>query len=191
MASMPPPITNVIAFDDGSFDRRRHRGGVLLVGAVFARTRLDGLVSGRVRRDGTDAPLRMAALLAGSQFDGHVRAILLKGIAVAGFNVVDIHRLWDLTGRPVVVLARRPPDLAAIRRALAHVRGGERKWALIERAGPMEPLGRLHVQRAGIGYEATRALLEATTLHGHIPEPLRVAHLIAGGLASGRSRGRA
>jgi endonuclease V-like protein UPF0215 family len=187
---MPSPITNVIAFDDGPFDRARG-GRVLLVGAVFARTRLDGVVSGWVRRDGSDAAARMAALLAGSQFDRHVRAILLKGIAVAGFNVVDVHALSAETGRPVVVVARRAPDMARIQRALAHVRGGARKWALIERAGVMEPLGHLQVQRAGISYEATRALLEATTLHGLIPEPLRAAHLIAGGVVSGRSRGRA
>jgi endonuclease V-like protein UPF0215 family len=28
-------------------------------------------------------------------------------------------------------------------------------------------------------------------LHGNVPEPLRLAHLIAGGIAVGRSRGRA
>jgi endonuclease V-like protein UPF0215 family len=34
-------------------------------------------------------------------------------------------------------------------------------------------------------------LVAATTLHGNIPEPLRIAHLIAGGIVAGRSRGRA
>jgi uncharacterized protein len=91
----------------------------------------------------------------------------------------------------VIVVARRAPDYRAIRRALAHLPGGARKWSLIERAGPMEPIGHLLVQRAGISFEAARALLDATTLHGHIPEPLRAAHLIAGGLVTGRSRGRA
>jgi len=184
-------ITNVVAFDDGPFDRRTRRGGVLLVGAVFARTRLDGVVSGRVRRDGRDATARMAALLAGSQFDRHVRAILLGGIAVAGFNVVDIHELAAVTGRPVVVVARRAPRLDLIREALTRIPGGAHRWALIERAGPMEPAGKIWIQRAGITFDATRAMLAATTLHGSLPEPLRVAHLIAGGIVAGKSRGRA
>jgi endonuclease V-like protein UPF0215 family len=188
---MTRPIANVIGFDDGPFDRRSHRGDVLVVGAVCARTRLDGVVSGRVRRDGRNATTCMAALLAGSQFDRHVRAILLNGIAVAGFNVVDIHGLAAATGRPVVVVARHPPDMAAIRRALTHVPGGDRKWALIVGAGPMESSGPLWIQRAGISLDATRAMLAATTLHGHLPEPLRLAHLIAGGIAAGKSRGRA
>jgi endonuclease V-like protein UPF0215 family len=188
---MTRPIANVIGFDDGPFDRRTERGDVLLVGAVCARTRLDGVVSGHVRRDGRNATARMTALLAASQFEGHVRAILLNGIAVAGFNVVDIHGLCAETGRPVVVVARRPPDMNAIRRALALVPGGARKWALITRAGPMEPSGHLWIQRAGISLDATRAMLAATTLHGNLPEPLRLAHLIAGGIVAGKSRGRA
>ena len=189
---MPAAITNVIGFDDGPFDKFRPGGAdVLLVGAVFARTRLDGVVSGRVRRDGRNATARMAELLRGSQFDRHVRAVLLGGIAVAGFNVVDIHALCAALGRPVVVVARRPPRYAAIRRALEHVPAGEKKWSLIEAAGPMEAVRGIYVQRAGISLADTAALLEATTLHGKLPEPLRVAHLIAGGVVTGASRGRA
>ena len=189
---MSSPIANVIGFDDGPFDKFRRGGAnVLLVGAVFARTRLDGLVSGRVRRDGRNATTRMVELVRSSQFDRHVRAVLLGGIAVAGFNVVDIHALCAELGRPVVVVARRLPQFAAIRRALEHVRGGDRKWALIAAAGPMEPMRGIFVQRAGISPADTAALLEATTLHGKLPEPLRVAHLIAGGIVTGVSHGRA
>lgn len=188
---MPVPLTNVIGFDDGPFDKWGSRRDVLLVGAVFARTRLDGVVSGRVRRDGRNATAVMAALVRGSQFDQHARAVLLGGIAVAGFNVVDIHALSASLERPVVVVARRPPRYPAIRRALAHLRDGNRKWSLIEAAGPMESAGQVLVQRAGISLPETLAMLRALTVHGKLPEPLRVAHLIAGGIATGKSHGRA
>jgi uncharacterized protein len=189
---MGAAISNVIGFDDGPFDKSRpgHRN-VLLVGAVFARTRLDGLVTGTVRRDGRNATSTMAALLRGSQFDRHVRAVLLGGIAVGGFNVVDIHALAEELDRPVVVVARRLPRYGKIRQALAHLRSGEEKWSLIQAAGPMEPVRGIFVQRAGISLADTAAMLAATTLHGKLPEPLRVAHLIAGGVAAGKSRGRA
>ena len=189
---MGAAISNVIGFDDGPFEKSGPGGArVLLVGAVFARTRLDGVVSGKVRRDGRNATTTMAALVRGSQFDRHVRAVLLGGIAVAGFNVVDIHVLAEDLRRPVVVVARRLPRYALIRRALEHVPGGSRKWSLIEAAGPMEPVQGVFVQRAGISLADTAAMLAATTLHGKIPEPLRVAHLIAGGVVAGKSRGRA
>lgn len=185
---------NTIGFDDAPF-ARSHRGDVLLVGAVCARTRLDGVVTRRVRRDGANATDRIADAVLRSGFRGHLHAVLLQGIAVAGFNVVDLHRLAETIDLPVVIVARRAPRLALIREALvgpsSRVPGGARKWRLIERAGPMEPIGPVFVQRAGISPDATRKLLERTTLHGNVPEPLRLAHLIAGGVTTGRSRGRA
>ena len=188
---MPAPITNVIGFDDAPF-LHRHRGDVLVVGAICARTRLDGVVSGTVRRDGANATLRMIELIEQSQFRNLVRAVLLQGIAVAGFNVVDVHALADHLGVPVVVVARRKPRLELMKTALfGHTRGAERKWRLIERAGAMEPLENIWVQRVAINREQAAALLRATTLHGNLPEPLRLAHLIAGGVTTGKSRDRA
>ena len=184
-------ISNVIGFDDAPFDRS-HRGDVGLVGVVFSGTRLDGVLSSRVRRDGVNSTARMIELVRDSKFAGHVRAVLLQGIAVAGFNVVDVHALSRGLGVPVLVVARRRPDLGAIRRALRRTgRGAERKWRLIERAGAMEPLRGVFVQRVGLSLSEAGEMLAATTLHGLLPEPLRVAHLVAGGLGTGASRGRA
>ena len=206
---------NVIGFDDGPFEHA-HRGDVLLVGVVCAGVRLDGVVSGRIRRDGTDSTRRMIELVERSQFRKHVRAVMLQGIAVGGFNVVDVHELSKTLAVPVLVIVRRPPDLKAVERALfstdppnrPRVRGARRKWELIQRAGAIEPLGmsrrdsrrptglrgspqRLWIQRVGLSLAEARALVARTTLHGNVPEPLRLAHLIAGGIAAGKSRGRA
>jgi endonuclease V-like protein UPF0215 family len=49
---------------------------------------------------------------------------------------------------------------------------------------------KLWVQRAGLTLAEARVLVAATTLHGNIPEPLRLAHIIAGGVATGWSHGR-
>jgi endonuclease V-like protein UPF0215 family len=133
----------------------------------------------------------MIKLVRQSQFVGHVRAVLLQGIAVAGFNVVDIQRLSEELRVPVLVVARRRPRMALVKAALERTRGAARKWALIERAGPVEPLGEVFVQRSGLDLEEAAGLLQATTLHGNLPEPLRLAHIIAGGVTRGTSRGRA
>jgi len=124
---MPAPITNVIGFDDAPF-AYEHRGDIRIFGAICARTRLDGVVSGSVRRDGTNATARMIELVEQSQFRGHVRAVLLQGIAVAGFNVVDAHLLCERLAVPVVVVARRKPRLGSMKEALfRHTRGAARK----------------------------------------------------------------
>jgi uncharacterized protein len=188
---MSRAISNVIGFDDAPFPHE-HRGDVRIVGVVCARTRLDGVVSGHVRRDGANSTERMIELVTRSQFAAHVRAVLLQGIAVAGFNVVDVQRLSAALGVPVLVVVRRKPRMTLVRAALfGRTPGAARKWALIEKAGPMEQLGDVWVQRAGLDRAAALALLRATTLHGNLPEPLRLAHLIAGGITLGKSRGRA
>jgi uncharacterized protein len=185
------PLSNVLGVDDAPFERS-HRGDVALVGAVCSRTRLDGLVIGCARRDGRNATCAIAELYRRSAFTGHVQAIVLQGIAVAGFNVIDIHELRERTGLPILVVARRLADFTAIRRALeTRVPGGVRKWKLIERAGPMQPLEGVFVQTAGLELERAAGCLRATRLHGLLPEALRVAHLVAGALATGHSRGGA
>lgn len=213
---------NVIGFDDGPFPRE-HRGDVLLVGVVCSGTRVDGIVSGRIRRDGANATREMVKLVRESQFGEHLQAVMLQGIAVGGFNVVDVHALQKALRIPVLIVTRRLPDLASVRRALfadtpgagsssagrPRVSGAARKWRLIEQAGALERLEpsrrsmkkrasglttsspRLFIQRAGLSLDEARRLVHDTTLHGNIPEPLRLAHLIAGGVTTGKSRGRA
>lgn len=184
-------ISHVVGFDDAPFERS-HRGDVLVVGAVFAGNRLDGVISTKVRRDGANAAQRLIDCLTGSKYFDQLQAILLQGIAFAGFNVVDLQRLHEATGLPVLVVARYRPDLQAIRKALLeHVPGGARKWRLIEAAGPMEPMAGLYVQRCGITPENAARLLATLQQNSQLPEPLRVAHMIAGGVTTGESRHRA
>lgn len=189
--AMSRRLSNVIGVDDGPFDRA-HRGDVPIVGAVMTRARLDGVLIDRVRRDGANATANVAAMIRCSPFREHLQAVLLNGIALGGFNVVDLSGLHEALGLPVLVVARRAPDMAAIERALrTRVPGGARKWALIERAGPMEPVEGVWVQRAGLSLEAAASLIRVSRVQGRIPEPLRVAHLVAGALVNGISRGGA
>ncbi len=184
------PYSHVIGIDDAPFDPAR-RGDVPLVGAVFSRLRLEAVLVGKARRDGANATDSIEGMIRRSRFLPHLQAILLQGIAVAGFNVIDIHRLHRRLGLPVVVVCRRLPDLDAIRRALLEqVPGGARKWRLIGKAGPMEPLAGVYVQRVGIGSDEAGALIGALAVNSRMPEPLRTAHLVAGGLVNGESRHR-
>jgi len=190
----PSPVTrglsHVVGFDDAPF-APGHRGDVLVVGAFFAGQRLDGVVSCKVRRDGANATAALRDCIRNSRYFRQLHAVLLQGIAFAGFNVVDLPALHASLGLPVLVVSRKRPSLGAIQAALLdHVRGGARKWKLIEAAGPMEPIAGLYAQRAGMTPEQARGLLQRLAIHGTLPEPLRVAHLIAGGIARGQSSGR-
>ncbi|MBA3531670.1 MAG: DUF99 family protein [Ardenticatenales bacterium] len=183
-------LSHVVGFDDFPFEHA-HRGDVTVVGAIYAGLRLDGILSGRIRRDGANAARNLAQIVEDSKFASHLQLVLLQGIALGGFNVVDVHELHRRLALPVLVVARRQPDFDAIRRALlTNVPGGARKWALIERLGPMEPVAEVYVQRVGLTLPEAETVIRRLAIHGRIPEPLRTAHLIAGGIAMGQSGGR-
>lgn len=183
-------FSHVVGFDDAPF-HREHRGDVFVVGAVFAGARLDGVLPGRVRRDGANSTRELVRMVRESRFAPQLQCVLLQGVALAGFNVIDAPRLSEALGLPVLIVARRTPDHSAIRRALLQrVPGGRRKWQLIERLGAMEALLGVQVQRVGLTLEEAQGVLQRFCLHSRIPEPLRTAHLIAAALAGGWSRQR-
>lgn len=181
-------ISNVIGFDDAPFQRGAG-GNVALIGTVCSGTRLDIVVRGYVEQDGTDATAVMAELVKGRKLV-HVRGVLMQGITVAGFNIVDINALADELGVPVMVVMRKRPKMQKFLEALDKVKDAAAKRELLEKAGPIEPCANLWIHRAGLTLEEGRELIERTTLHGAIPEPLRLAHIIAGGTTLGVSRGR-
>ncbi len=183
--------SNVIGFDDAPFDRDE-TGRVKVVGTVYAGLRFDGVLIGEVKKDGFDAAERLAAMVSESRFAGHIQMVMLQGIALGGFNVVDVFELYDRLGLPVLVVARKQPDMEKIRNALdVHIEQGNRKWRVIERLGAMEALGAVFVQRLGLSREQAAWVMARFAVHGHIPEPLRTAHIIAGALSCGHSHGSA
>ena len=150
----PRKFSNVIGFDDAPFERG-YQGPVIVVGAVFAGLRLDGVVTGSIERDGNDAAKSLAVLVLESKFADHIRLIMLQGIALGGFNVVDARVLNKTTGLPVLVVSRVNPDMASIKKALlAGIPNGQNKWSVIERLGNMEPVNGIYMQRVGLSREA-------------------------------------
>ena len=162
-----------------------------MFGAIYSGLRLDGVLSGRVRRDGANAESKIAELVLTSKFAPQVQLVMLQGIALGGFNVVDLNMLHGDLQVPVLVVARRKPNLVAMRDALLnHVLGGKRKWKLIESFGEMESVAGVFVQRVGLSLKEADTVVRRFAVYSRIPEPLRVAHLIAGGATTGQSRGR-
>jgi endonuclease V-like protein UPF0215 family len=92
---------------------------------------------------------------------------------------------------------RSYPDFDKIRSALRNFSDGEVRWNIIRKAGEIEKLstGRngtpIYVQKVGIGTKSAEKIIRLTSIRSNIPEPLRVAHLIATGIIFGESRGGA
>ena len=182
-------ISNVIGFDDAPFDRDSSKE-VQIVGTVYAGPRLDGILIGKVTRDGSDSAGELIRLIQESRFQEHIRLVMLQGITLGGFNVVDVFALHRELQIPVLVACRKQPDMTAVRNALlANIPHGQKKWELIEKVGPMEPVGNIFIQRVGLSLEQATDIIHRFAIHSQLPEPIRTAHLIAGALSTGHSRG--
>src|SRR5205823_6065756 len=77
----------------------------------------EGMVYGTVRRDGWRATSALEALLLEGKFLPQIHLVLLDGIALGGFNVVDLPRLAHALQRPCIAVMRKLPDLPAMERA--------------------------------------------------------------------------
>lgn len=181
----------VVGVDDGPVPRRLGAAVFVAAPVVRADGQLDGLLTTQVRRDGWNATERLLRMLSCSRFLPQVHAIMVDGIALGGLNVVDIRRLSDELERPVLTVVRHRPDQERFRKVVQRLPRPARRWELVERAGPVLEAGPIFFQCAGATPTRARELLHATTLHGNLPEPIRLAHLIAGGVVDGESRGRA
>jgi endonuclease V-like protein UPF0215 family len=180
----------IIGFDDGPFDRNS-KGDVLVVGTIFrGGNYMDGLLSTKVRVEGNNATDKLTSIINKTRHKPQLQYIMLDGIAFGGFNVVDIHKLNEKTKLPVIVVIRKIPDFEKIKKVLKKI-GQEKKIKLIEKAGNVYKAGKIYIQIAGVKLETAKGVVKVSTTHSLIPEPIRIAHLIASGVVDGESRGRA
>ena len=183
-------LIRAIGFDEGPFERGRRRQ-VPLIGAVCAGTRFEGMVCGRVRQDGWNSTEAIVRLLIDGKFLPQIHLVLLDGIAFGGFNVVDLSELSRCLERPCVAVMRRLPDLDAVERAVRALPRPSRRLDLIRRAGPIHQAAPFCYQVHGAEPEVVAEALRQITDRGHVPEPLRLAHLIGGAVVTGESGARA
>lgn len=182
----------VIGFDDAPFRRDASLGtDVLVCGVVCAGTRFEGMVSFRAGKDGWDATERLIGSLADSKFLPQLHAVLVDGIAFGGFNVVDLHAVAEALDLPVISVMRNVPDFDAIESAVGHLEKPERRMELIRAAGDVHAASTCHFQVAGARPPVVSALLTSVTDHGHLPEAIRIAHLIGAAVVTGESGSRA
>jgi len=182
------PEIRVVGIDDGVFTPHSNEL-VNVVGIVYRGGYwLDGFMHTKVRVDGLDATEKLAEMITSSPHYPQLRVIMLNGVTLAGFNVVDIEELSQRVKLPVVAVTRDKPDFDDIKKALQNLSHSEERWRAIEKAGKMikvqtrngeEPV---YVHVAGLSEEDAKRILKSTSTRSNVPEALRVAHIIASGL---------
>ncbi|MEI6796340.1 MAG: DUF99 family protein [Methanomassiliicoccales archaeon] len=182
----------ILGIDDAphTFDEKT----VTIVGAlVRPPCYLEAVMTSRCEIDGTDATAVIIAMMDRSRYREQVRAIMLDGIALGGFNVVDIHELAEAIGAPVITITRDEPDLASMESALRkHHLDWENKLNLVKQATPLHialPEASSWISCAGCSQREAEEIVRMAIVRGGVPEPVRMAHLIATAIGRGESRG--
>jgi len=184
----------VLGIDDSPFQFGDKRA--LVVGVVMRLpSYLEGVMRTECQVDGTDANVVLDRMIMRSRYRDQLRLVMIDGVALGGFNVVDISLLNRRTGIPFVTVTRDPPDMLAMKEALRdHFDDWESRMSVIMK-NPLREVPTDHkpiyVSEVGIDPEMTDELIRGCTVRGALPEPIRIAHLIATAMVMGESRGRA
>ncbi len=163
-----------------SYAGRRHS---LLAGVVMRKDlRIDGFCFGRVWVGGMDATETVLGMI--RDLDRRdINAVLLSGCVIAWYNVIEPGRIAEESGIPAICVTYEESDglLEDIRH---HFPGDETRVEAYLRLGGREPVDLggnriIYLRAAGIGQADAARFCRDFTLEGKIPEPLRVARLLA------------
>lgn len=184
----------ILAVDDAPF--RFQSGSVIVIGVVVRLPNyLEGILRSQCQVDGGDATKVLEEMLMASRFKPQLKAVMIDGMALGGFNIVNVNTLWERTGVPVITVTREPPDLKAMELALRkHFIDWEARMEVLQ-SKELIPVNTGHrpilISVTGISQRDAIELIRKSVVRGAIPEGLRMAHIIASGLARGESKGRA
>ncbi len=167
-----------------------------LIGVVMrASGYIEAVLKKDIAVDGIDATNACIDIVLSTRQKDQLKAVLLDGVTVAGFNVLNLHRIYETTNIPLLTITRDKPDFSAIEKALqAHFSDWKTRFALIEEE-KLHQIKTAHndifISCIGLSIEEAKEIITLSTIRGVIPEPIRIAHLIASGVRRGESHGKA
>lgn len=173
----------ILAINDCAFsfkDKIVNTIAVLFRGGSF----LDKFEMFKIKKDGDDATDKIIQLANRNEYKAQLKLIMMKGITLAGFNFIDIKKIYRRTKIPVIVVMRNYPNIKKFLKAAKKFNKNAGK--IMKAAGKIEKYSikgkKLYIQTSGLNKKEIKELLQITVTHANIPEPLRVSNLISKGI---------
>jgi len=180
----------VLGVDDGPFDKGVSRTVPLVAVTMEGPDLVEAVSVTKFPVDGEGVTDFLADGIGNLRVRPAVQGVLFGGITIAGLAVIDVCALASRLGVPVVIVNRHEPRDQPLTEALQSA-GLEHRRAILARAPEARCVnGRIYAAAAGGEAKAVAALVRATLGKSDLPEPLRLAHLIARAIVKGESRGR-
>lgn len=187
------PEVRILGVDDAAFEFEDDT--TELIGVVYRGGKeLEGVIKRDITIDGFDVTETVLDMVLESRHRDQIQVVVLDGITFGGFNIVDIHRLAADGDVGVIAVSRNKPDIDRMRNGLQHVSDTDTRIQTIKDTGEAQEYetgqGTIYFQYAGMDEEQAREAIGISRNRSMIPEPVRVAHLIAGALKNGESKSR-
>lgn len=148
------------------------RRDLIIDGMAFGSTTIEG-------DDATDSIISMHKTLARDD----INCIMLDGLVISMYNIIDGERVAAETGLPVVAITFE--DSKGLEGSIKHhFDDWQRKLEQYQKLGKREKVTlktgkNLFIRYWGLSQKRAVAILNSFTLQGSVPEPIRVAKLAA------------
>jgi endonuclease V-like protein UPF0215 family len=155
-----------------------------LGGVVMRRDLIvDGIVFGNATLKGNDSTKSIHCMFSSLQRDD-INCIMLDGLIISMYNIIDGEQLNNTTGIPVIAITFE--DSRGLEEHIRHhfLEEAEKKLEQYRKLGNRDQVRLktdklLYIRYWGLSLKGALNTLNAFTLQGSIPEPIRVAKLLA------------
>ncbi|MCS7135673.1 MAG: DUF99 family protein [Nitrososphaerota archaeon] len=179
---MDKPAIRVLGIAE-SFDRSLNKNSIIAGVVMRGDFIVDGLAITKCTVGGMDATEAVISLYE-KLGRTDINAILLSGCVISWYNVIDLNKVYDAIGLPLVCVTYEESE--GIREYF--IKNFPDDWQV--RVEVYERNGARHAVRLWTGYtvfirclgielDSGKRLLDKFTLHGRIPEPVKLSKLIA------------
>ena len=156
----------------------------ILAGVVMrADMKIDGFTFSRATVGGTDATEKILEMYKRLRRDD-INLLLLNGCVISWYNVIDLHRVAEETGLPLICVTYN--ESAGLERYFRELfpEDWEQRVEVYRKNKGRVPVklftGHIvYIRYIGMKIEEAREVLDRFTFEGAIPEPLRISRLLA------------
>ena len=156
----------------------------VLAGVVMrADGAIDGFTFAKATVGGMDATDKVLAMYRSLRRDD-INVILLNGCVISWYNVIDLYKIAENTGLPLICVTYN--ESTGLEKYFKELfpRDWERRVEVYRRnrsrtAIKLSTGYTVYVRFIGMEIEEAKGVLNKFTSHGAVPEPLRVARLLA------------
>jgi len=162
---------------------RRDSNRSVLVGIVY---RLDGIIDGIKigfntvgGKDSTENLYRLVRSMGRED----INYILLSGVVISWFNIVDIDELYIRLKIPIIATTYEESS-GLIPYLTKYFKDWEDRVLKYLALGERRPVNlstgyRIYIRCIGTNFDVAAKVLDRLTLHGRFPEPIKIANMIA------------